>query len=153
MTQPDAGWTQPAPEQRPAPAPAGPVVPQQPYGGPAQPEQQYAQPYPGGYQPAPYGYAPRPPMPKNDLGVLSLVFGLLGLLMFGLVGGIPAVIVGLKAKEAVRQGLADNEGMATAGIVTGWIGIAWSGLAILGMLAWFVFFAAVVGTAGYSSTY
>src|SRR5688572_5917791 len=92
--------------------------PAQPYGPP------YTQQYPGDYQPAPYGaYAPRPPMPKNDLGVLALVLGVvatcLGFFMaiLGVAAGIPAVIVGSKAKAAVRQGLADNEGSATAGIV------------------------------------
>lgn len=122
------------------PAPPAPVYgTQPPYGAPT--------PYSAaGYQPAP-GYVP--PGPKNDLGVLSLVFGLIAFFVFGLLAGIPAVILGMKGKQAVREGLANNDGMATTGIVFGWLGIAWSSLLILGWLG-FVLLMVVGGVASYS---
>jgi len=66
---------------------------------------------------SPYGYG----YPKNSLGVWSLVLGLVGLFVCGLFTGIPAIVVGHKARGAVAEGQANNPGMATAGIVLGWI--------------------------------
>ncbi len=126
-------------------APASPAYPaaspypgQTPYGEqPAYPGQQPAYPgqapsypgqtpYPGaGYQQA-YGY------PKNSLAVWSLVLGIVGFFICSFFTGIPAIIVGSRAKKAVRAGEANNGGMATAGIVIGWITV---GLAILTIVA------------------
>ena len=73
----------------------------------------------GGTQ-SPYGYGT---YPQNNLGVWSLVLGLVAIFVCGLLAGIPAVIVGNKAKRAVAAGEANNPGMATAGVVLGWISI------------------------------
>jgi hypothetical protein len=62
-----------------------------------------------------YGY------PRNSLGVWSLVLGLVGIFLCGLFTGIPAIVVGHRARGAVAEGQANNGGMATAGIVLGWI--------------------------------
>ncbi len=85
---------------------------------PAYGSEQYA----GGYgSPSPYGQ-PAFGYPKNSLGVWSLVLGLVGLVLScGLFTGIPAIIVGHRARSAVAEGQANNPGMATAGIVLGWI--------------------------------
>ncbi|MCC2333374.1 DUF4190 domain-containing protein [Cellulomonas wangsupingiae] len=89
---------------------------------------------PAGYPPAGYppaGYPPPgagPYMPRNDLAVWSLVLGLLGVLGCVFFTGIPAVVVGANARKAVAAGQADNEGMATAGIVLGWVA---TGLGVL----------------------
>ncbi|WP_265521074.1 DUF4190 domain-containing protein [Oerskovia flava] len=90
-----------------------------------------AGPYPGG--PAGYGGY----YPKNSLAVWSLVLGIVSMLVCGLFTGIPAVILGHNAKRAVAEGQADNPGMATAGIVLGWVAIALSVLAVFAMLAFF----------------
>lgn len=66
---------------------------------------------------SPYGYG----YPKNSLAVWSLVLGLVGIFVCGLFTGIPAIVVGHKARGAVAEGQANNGGMATAGIVLGWI--------------------------------
>jgi hypothetical protein len=81
-----------------------------------------------GTTPSPYGYGT---FPKNNLGVWSLVLGLLGIFVCGLFAGIPAVIVGGRAKRAVAEGQANNGGMATAGVVLGWIAIV---LSIIGVI-------------------
>ncbi|MCM0638227.1 DUF4190 domain-containing protein [Cellulomonas wangsupingiae] len=89
---------------------------------------------PAGYPPAGYPPAGYPPpgagayMPRNDLAVWSLVLGLLGVLGCVFFTGIPAVVVGANARKAVAAGQADNEGMATAGIVLGWVA---TGLGVL----------------------
>ncbi|SFK00247.1 DUF4190 domain-containing protein [Cellulomonas sp. KH9] len=94
-----------------------------------------ALPPPATYPPGPagppapaYGYAegpPRPPSPpRNDLAVWSLVLGLLGVLGCVFFTGIPAVVVGGRARRAVAAGQADNESLATAGIVLGWVATA-----------------------------
>ncbi len=88
-----------------------------PYG--SQPPAYGSEQYGGGYGSPygqPFGY------PKNSLGVWSLVLGIVAfVLSCGLLTGIPAIIVGHRAKAAVAEGQANNPGMATAGIVLGWI--------------------------------
>lgn len=114
----------------------------QPYG--AQP--QGAQPYAGQpYGSAPYG-APYPGYPgyaqvypRNDLGIWSLVLALAGIVLgFTLLTGIPAVILGRRARQAVARGEANNDGIAVAGIVIGWIATA------LGALLAVLFIGAIV---------
>ena len=139
--QPTEGWV---PQQ---PVPGGP---QQPVGAP--PQQAAYPPYvaptvygsPTSYgAPAPYGpptaygyaqpgyYGPMPGTQRNDLGIWALVLGLLGLFSFSILAGIPAIILGKKSKEAVARGEANNPGLGTAGVVMGWISVAFIGLAVL----------------------
>ncbi|WP_125778148.1 DUF4190 domain-containing protein [Antribacter gilvus] len=164
MTQADGGWSSPPPQpeqpytgQPEQPYATQPQPDQQPYGPPysgAQPDltQQYAgQPYQGqpgqpGQQYPAYGYAPAPVMPKNDLGVLSLVFGILGVIGFGLLGGIPAIILAKKAREAERAGLANNGTLATVGFVTGWIGIAIGILTVLVIIGYLILIGVMVAS-------
>ncbi|WP_159066910.1 DUF4190 domain-containing protein [Cellulomonas timonensis] len=134
--QPGGGQYPPAPQQPPAPqypsAPQYPGEAQQPGGTPYPAAPQYggAGQYPGGGygQPA-YGY------PKNSLGVWSPVLGLVGIFICGFFTGIPAVIVGSKSRKAVAAGEANNGGMALAGIILGWVAIAFSVLSIIFLLA------------------
>ena len=73
---------------------------------------------PGGYG-APGGYGGG--AEANNLAVWSLVLALLGWVCTGLLTSIPAIVVGHRARRAAAQGRANNPGMATAGIVLGWI--------------------------------
>jgi hypothetical protein len=90
--------------------------------------------------PQQYGYAPPPP--KNDLGVWSLVTGILSWIICPLVLGIVAVATGNASRKAIRDGLANNTGAATAGLILGWINIAlfgagilvWVGIVLVGLL-------------------
>ena len=131
--------------------PQQPVLgyPQQPAGAPPQPAYPgYGAPIPYGSvnpygpptaygAPAGYGYAqpgyygPMPGTQRNDLGIWALVLGLLGLFSFSILAGIPAIILGKKSKEAVARGEANNPGLGTAGVVMGWISVAFIGLAVL----------------------
>jgi len=92
-------------------------------------------PYPGGYLPPPqYGYPGYPPPPvelKNGLGIASLVLAIIGLLsvwvpivnVVSMVLGLVAVVVGFFARARVKRGVANNGGIAVAGIVLGALAI------------------------------
>lgn len=140
MTQPDGGQSPYDPPQQPEQGQPATPPPGSVPGQPAPYEQQsyeqqpnqpqpYQQPYEQapvyaqGGQPGPYGAAP---LPKNGLGVWSLVLGILAVLGCGLLTGIAAIITGHKSRKAQQEGQADNGAMGLVGIITGWVGIAWT---------------------------
>ena len=134
MTQPDGGQSPYDPPQQPEQGQPATPPPGSVPGQPAPYEQQpYQQPheqapvYAQGGQPAPYGAAP---LPKNSLGVWSLVLGIVSVLGCGLITGIPAIIIGHKSRKAQQEGQADNGGMGLVGIITGWVGIAWTTIVV-----------------------
>jgi hypothetical protein len=102
------------------PADAGPRGATAAYGQPGAPATQY-------------GYAAAPP--KNDLGVWSLVTGILSFVFCPLVLGIVAIVTGTKSRKAADEGLANNRAMGTAGLVLGWINVA---LVLIGIVLFFV---------------
>jgi hypothetical protein len=92
---------------------------------------------PGGQMAAPY--APYPPpyiMPPvvsrrtNPTAIASLVCGLAQPFTAGLTM-IPAVILGHMARSQIRRTGEDGNGLATAGLVLGWVGIGFVVLLIL----------------------
>jgi len=90
---------------------------------------------PGGQMVAPYGQPfMQPYMPvsrrTNGLAIASLVCGLAQLPSFGLTM-LPAVILGHVARGQIRRTGEDGMGLATAGVVLGWIGIGFAVLVIL----------------------
>ncbi|WP_460753550.1 DUF4190 domain-containing protein [Myceligenerans cantabricum] len=136
---------QPNEQQPPSPYETGGAPAQQP----ASPyQQQGASPYPAA--PAYQGQYMGQPYPKNSLGVWAMVLGIVSIVMCGFFAGIPAVVVGAKARRAVREGEADNDGMALAGVITGWIG---TGLSVLLIVFYVVVFSLAVsqGDASYST--
>lgn len=74
-----------------------------------------------------------PSLPTSGLAIASLVCGVGGLVVFPLIGSILAVIFGYMARRDIRQRphQISGDGVALAGIVTGWIGV---GFALLGLL-------------------
>jgi Domain of unknown function (DUF4190)/Domain of unknown function (DUF1707) len=70
----------------------------------------------------------------NPLAVASLACGL-GQIFFWFLAAIPAVVLGHVARRQIRQTGDDGQGMATAGLVLGWIGIALTVLFIAGVVA------------------
>lgn len=101
------------------------------YGIPQTPPQ-YGYPPPqqqGGYQiplqpgmPGPLYLEP----PNSAMAVASMVLGIVGFVALPLIGSILALIFGYMARNEIRnsQGRVGGQGMATAGIVMGYIGIA-----------------------------
>jgi type II secretory pathway pseudopilin PulG len=80
------------------------------------PQQAYpqAQPYPGQYQPQTDGKA-----------TASLVLGILSILCFGLLTGLPAIILGHISRGNIEQsrGRLTGAGMALAGLILGYVSI------------------------------
>ncbi len=93
------------------------------------------QPYP---PQQPYGGYVAPPNQKD--AVTSLVLGIVSLVMCGFVTGIPAMILGRRAKREIEAsgGALGGAGLATAGFVTGLIGTlltCLTGLLVVGVFA------------------
>lgn len=107
-----------------------PVQPQQPYQQPyEQPGYTQAPGYPQGgypqtgYAQGGYGYAaPR----TNTLAVVALISGIAGYVVIPFIGHLVAVITGHMAKKQILQTGEQGSGMATAGLVLGYIGLALS---------------------------
>ena len=76
--------------------------------------------------PPPLGVAPQPK--TSALAIWSLVLGILSLTCFAIFTDIPGVICGHKAFSKIKRsaGAQTGQGMAIAGLVTGYIGIAWA---------------------------
>lgn len=85
--------------------------------------------------PPPIGIAPQPK--TSALAIWSLVLGILGLACFTIFTAIPGVICGHKALSKIKKsgGELTGQGLAIAGLVTGYLGIAWAILFIPLMLA------------------
>jgi len=101
--------------------------PPAPYPPPGYPPYQPAPPYPGGYPPGPPAHplpGAGPARPTNPLAIVSLVLGILGLVLFFGVASIPAVITGHIARRQIRERDEEGAGIALAGLILGWIGIA-----------------------------
>jgi len=137
---PPSPWGAPAPTAAPPAdaaggpgAPAGDTsgAPRDPFAppdlSPPNPWGGYGGPPPAGYPGAPgawgpYGYAgPR----TNGLAITSLVLGLVGWLLCG-IGSVIAIVLGFVARSQIRQswGRQTGTGMATAGIVLGFVSVA-----------------------------
>lgn len=155
---PETPFTQPVPEsslnaEQPPGTPTDPISNEpsgqpgahSPYGMPGAPAA-YGQP--GDPAAQQYGYAPSPP--KNDLAVWSLVTGILSYVFCPLLLGIAAIITGTMSRRAADEGLANNRGMGTAGLILGWINVA---LALLAIVFFVIAIAAGLFAGGIGSFY
>ena len=77
------------------------------------------------------------PAKTSTLAIWSLVLGILSLACFSIFAAIPGVICGHKALGRIKRsgGVLTGQGLAIAGLVTGYIGIALAVLVIPMMLA------------------
>jgi hypothetical protein len=92
----------------------------------------YLVPQPASPPPVPYPMQPMAQSPTNGMAIASLVCGI-GQLVGGPIAGIAAIILGHKARRRIRMTGEQGEGMATAGLVLGYIGTV--GLLLLAVLA------------------
>ena len=76
---------------------------------------------------------PTPPQPNSTMAIVSLVSGILGWSFIPLLGSLIAIITGHMAKKEIREsaGALGGDGLATAGLILGYIAI---GLTICGCL-------------------
>jgi hypothetical protein len=73
--------------------------------------------------------------PDNGTGLWALILGILGLVFFGVLTGIPAIFLGISGRRKAAAGKATNGGQALAGIVLGILSIALTVLALALILA------------------
>ena len=121
---PPPAAAQPPPPAYP-PAPPAPVYPP----AAAYPQAAYPPPAPGAYPPPiPGGYAPARPK-TNPLALTSMITGIAGVtigfcLWFFPVLPILAIVFGHIGLSQIRRQGTSGRGMAIAGLVTGYIGLA-----------------------------
>jgi len=111
-------------------------TPTSPYGAP--PAAPYGSSYPA--PAAPYGYAGYAPRRTNGLAIASMILSIIGFLwILPLVGSLAGAIMGHISLGQIKRTGEGGRGMALAGIIVGWAGLA---LLVLGVL-FFVFVFAV----------
>ena len=109
------------------------------YGQQGQPGPEYGQQQPYGGYPSQYGGGQDPygqPAKTAGKATTSLVLGIGSMVLFcvGFLLGIPAIIVGMRARKEIRgsQGRLSGDGLALGGIITGILGTL-IGLAVVGL--------------------
>jgi hypothetical protein len=71
----------------------------------------------------------------SGYAIASLILGIAGFFVFPVVPSILAVVFGQKARDELRRNPSlGGEGLATAGIVLGWVGIALVGIGLVFLL-------------------
>ena len=99
---------------------------------------------------APY-YPVAPRRPTNTMALVSLIIGIVSIMSCQLLGAV-AIWLGNKARAEIRQTGEDGDGMALAGIIVGWCGIALTALGLLLVVGYLVVvgvFLAGSGASGY----
>ena len=89
-------------------------------------------------------------LPTSTLAIVSLVSAILGFTFVPLIGTVVALITGYMARNETRAipPRVSGDGLATAGIIMGWIQV---GLIVIGIcctIAYFVFFIGVFAASG-----
>ncbi|RJP54899.1 MAG: DUF4190 domain-containing protein [Anaerolineaceae bacterium] len=93
--------------------------------------------------------SPQPILPTSTLATISMIAGILGFVAFPVIGSIVAIWTGYEARKETRAvpPVAGGDGMASAGIVMGWIQI---GLAVIGLCCFALYFVFIAGAVGIS---
>ncbi len=86
-------------------------------------------------------------LPSSTLALVSLIAGILGFTFFPIIASIVAIWTGYEARKETRSvpPKASGDGMATAGIIMGWIQI---GLAVVSICCVAIYFIVIVGWIG-----
>lgn len=72
----------------------------------------------------PHPYAPQPSLGgTNGKAIASLVLGIVGLTGLPLVASVLALVFGYMARSEITASGQEGKGLATAGIILGWVGI------------------------------
>lgn len=88
-------------------------------------------------QPVPYRAGSYPvTKPTNQMAVASLVCGI-GQIFFWFLAGVPAIVFGHVARRQIRQTGEAGSGMATAGLVLGYVGVLGPIIALIALVAVF----------------
>jgi hypothetical protein len=85
-------------------------------------------------------YYPGPAaLPTSTMAIVSLISGIVGLTIIPFIGSIIAIVTGQSARAETRSNppRASGDGLATAGIIMGWIGVVLGGLGLCAACAAF----------------
>ena len=87
-----------------------------------------------------------PVLPTSTLALISLIAGILGFTALPILGGIVALFTGYAARKETRAVPAQfsGDGLATAGIIMGWIQVGLTVIGVCCFAAYFLFFVGVV---------
>jgi len=70
----------------------------------------------------------------SSMAIVSLIFGILAYTLLPFVGALVAVICGHSARSEIRRapaGTLDGDGLALAGLILGWIQLAFTFIAVV----------------------
>lgn len=86
-------------------------------------------------------------LPSSNLALISLIAGILGFTFFPFIASIVAVLTGYAARKETRSvpPTASGDGMATAGIIMGWVQIGLTVVGICCAAIYFIFIAGLIG--------
>ena len=89
-------------------------------------------------------------LPTSTLAIVSLVSGILGFTFVPVIGTIVALITGYMARRETRSipARASGDGLATAGIIMGWIQVALIVVGVCCAIAYFVFMVGIFASSG-----
>ncbi|MFO7585697.1 MAG: DUF4190 domain-containing protein [Anaerolineales bacterium] len=92
------------------------------------------------------------PLPTSTMAVISLISGILGFIALPILASIVALFTGYAARGETRAAppTASGDGLATAGIVMGWIQIALGVIGLCCTIAYFVFVVGLIAVGGAS---
>jgi len=98
-------------------------------------------------QPAPQYSNPPPLLPTSTMAIISLIAGILSFFMLPVLGAVVALITGYAARKETRAvpPQASGDGMATAGIVLGWIHVGLVVVVFCCVIAYVVGLLGVIG--------
>jgi hypothetical protein len=87
-------------------------------------------------------------LPTSTLATVSLIAGILSFVMLPLIGAVVAIWTGYEARKETRSvpPRATGDGLATAGIILGWIHVGVLVIGLCCVLAYFGFFATILAT-------
>jgi hypothetical protein len=89
-----------------------------------------------------------PVLPTSTLATVSLVAGILSFVMFPIIGAVVAIWTGYEARKETRSvpPKAAGDGMATAGIVLGWVHVGLFVIALCCVIIYFGFVASILAS-------
>ena len=89
-------------------------------------------------------------LPTSTLAIVSLVSGVLGFTFVPVIGTIVALITGYMARRETRSipARVSDDGLATAGIIMGWIQVALIVVGVCCAIAYFVFMVGIFASSG-----
>jgi len=86
-------------------------------------------------------------LPTSTMAIVSVVAGVAGFSLLPLVGTVVALITGYSARKETRAvpPTASGDGLATAGIIMGWVQVGLFVIGICVFILFFGFFASLIG--------